>query len=362
MTTLLRPNSTKKFPLKLWNASSATASSQQSASFVPSKAMDGDLFISGTGKGWVTATGLTLNEWIQLNFNRNYNKTIVCLGDSQTAGANFHNPDPTLYGKADNPANCYESHLQRVLPDWTIINKGVGSNTTAMMVTRFTTDVINQNPSYVIILGGVNDIAGAVAIGTIEANLTSMYNSALTSGIVPVLCTLLPWNNGTSPQRDTLDQLNAWIRDYARTNQLPLVDFFKALEDPANLRTMPALLNNDGVHPSQAGYRVMAEAIDINIFQAYRNLKAILISTQIDATFINGLLMPTQVRIDIGNLSQVVTLGALVANKYEGIFLLDLADQNVTANSVKITVLAGIKHPDSTTTDFTGFGEIQLLF
>lgn len=153
-------------------------------------------------------------------------KKIVCIGDSITAGHPLHDNDPAVYLDADNPLSQYEAHLALILPDWTIVNKGVGSDTTTGMVNRFTTDVVAENPAYVIILGGVNDISSAVALATIEANLQSMYEMALQNGIMPVACTLLPWNNGTTTQKDTLDQLNAWIRAYARDNQIPLIEFF----------------------------------------------------------------------------------------------------------------------------------------
>lgn len=337
-----------------------TASSQFST-FAPSKANDGDLFIKGSGKGWITGSGKTIGEWIDFTFKLNRNKIIACMGDSITAGTIGHSPDPTVYGKADNPSSCYQYHLQSKLPGWTIINKGVGGGNTTQMVARFTADIINNNPDFCIILGGVNDVATLTTASTIQSNLQTMYTNSLNNGIIPIACTILPYNNGTSAMKDILDSVNIWIRGYARDNGIPLIDFYNAFNDVSNPRNMPSSLVADGTHPTLKGYRLMGETIDASIFKKHRYLRKILISTQLDGT-IEGMFMPTKVQVDIGSYTKQVALNALSSNKYEGIFDIDVSETKFFSNEVKITILEGIQHPDSTTTTtFTGFGEVQLF-
>jgi acyl-CoA thioesterase I len=341
-------------------AITATASSNFSAAFAPSKALDGDLYLKGSGKGWVTSSGKMVGEWLQLTYKLNHNKVLACMGDSITAGTPYHSPDPTVYGKLDNPTGCWQYHLQQKLPDWTIINKGVGGGNTTQMVARFDVDIVANNPAFVTILGGINDIATSTANATIQANLQTMYTTALNNGIIPIACTILPYNNGTTAMKDAVDVVNAWIRSYTRDNQIPLIDFFSVFNDPANLRNIPAALHADGIHPSLMGYKLMADTIDINVFKKYRYLKKILISTVIDGT-LAGIFMPTKVRIEINGVFKDVTLNALSANKYEGLFDLDVSEMNKETNVVKITIVEGLAHPDGGTATFTGFGEVQLF-
>lgn len=134
------------------------------------------------------------------------------------------------------------------------------------------------------------------------------------------------------------------------------------MEDPSNPRNMPSALTADGVHPSLAGYRVMAEIIDPVIFERHRYLRSILLSTRVDSSVPGGLNMPTKVRIEFGSLIQEVTLNALATNNYEGLFVIDLADQFVAANSIKITILETVRHPQATNDAYTAFGEVELYF
>ena len=51
------------------------------------------------------------------------------------------------------------------------INRGIGGQTTPQMLLRFREDVINLNPSVVIILAGTNDIAGNSGYKLITSSL-----------------------------------------------------------------------------------------------------------------------------------------------------------------------------------------------
>ena len=46
-----------------------------------------------------------------------------------------------------------------------------------------------------------------------------------------------------------------------------MIDFDKALRDPANPAAMrPAYDSGDNLHPNDAGYQAMADAIDLSLF------------------------------------------------------------------------------------------------
>ncbi len=153
-------------------------------------------------------------------------------------------------------------------PNYTIYNAGKGGDTTTGMRTRFADDVVSQDPDFVMIAGGVNDISlGYNLVSTTEANLQWMCEQAIANNIIPVLCTLIPWNGGSSAQRNSVNTLNTWIRSYGAANDIDVIDFYPVMEDPAagDQQTSPYLQNNN-VHPTVAGYSLMGNAITLTDF------------------------------------------------------------------------------------------------
>ena len=85
--------------------------------------------------------------------------------------------------------------------------------TTPQMLIRFRQDVIHLKPKVVVILAGINDIAGNTGPSTlemIEDNLYSMTELALANGIQVVLCSVLPaydfpWRPGQEPAEKVVE-------------------------------------------------------------------------------------------------------------------------------------------------------------
>ncbi len=63
--------------------------------------------------------------------------------------------------------------------------------------------------------------------------------------------------------------LNRWIKEYAAQHGAIFVDFHSAMADGAG--GMRAGLSSDGVHPNEAGYRIMATLAEPAIEQALRS-------------------------------------------------------------------------------------------
>ncbi|MEI9967552.1 MAG: GDSL-type esterase/lipase family protein [Terracidiphilus sp.] len=90
------------------------------------------------------------------------------------------------------------------------------------MVVRFRQDVIDLNPKVVVILAGINDIAGNTGPMTLEqteGNIASMAELASANGIRVVLCSVLPaydfpWAPGLTPAPKVV-AVNAWMKQYA---------------------------------------------------------------------------------------------------------------------------------------------------
>lgn len=157
------------------------------------------------------------------------------------------------------------------------INKGISGQTTAQILARFRTDVVDQKPELVVILAGTNDIAenqGPVELKTTFQNIISMVEGARGNGIKVVLCSVLPaydypWRPGMSPDKK-IPELNKMLSDYARNNQVVYADFFSAMKDERN--GMKKDLARDGVHPTIAGYKVMEPILEEAMKKAVKGL------------------------------------------------------------------------------------------
>jgi lysophospholipase L1-like esterase len=156
------------------------------------------------------------------------------------------------------------------------INRGIGGQTTPQMLVRFRQDVIVLKPKVVVILAGTNDIAGNTGPSTlemIENNLASMAELAKANGIRVVMASVLPvytyvWRPEILHPAQTIVALNQWISDYARSHGAVYLDYHSAMKDERlGLRNE---LTPDGVHPNEAGYRIMAPLTVSAIQEALR--------------------------------------------------------------------------------------------
>lgn len=153
------------------------------------------------------------------------------------------------------------------------INRGIGGQTTPQMLIRFRQDVIHLRPKVVVILAGINDIAGNTgpsSLEMIEDNLHSMTELAQANGIEVVLCSVLPaidfpWRPGMEPAGKVVE-LNKRIEAYASMKGAVYCDYFTAMVDERN--GLPKELSGDGVHPNEAGYAIMAPHVEKAIARA----------------------------------------------------------------------------------------------
>src|SRR5665213_1178042 len=142
------------------------------------------------------------------------------------------------------------------------LDRGISGQTTPQMVIRFRQDVINLKPKVVIILAGINDIAGNTgpsSVEMIEDNLMSMAQLAKANNIKVVMCSILPaiafpWKQGINPI-EKIAAVNKWMKSYSAKNNFTYVDYFNAMVDER--KGLPVNLSKDGVHPTEAGYKIM---------------------------------------------------------------------------------------------------------
>ena len=157
--------------------------------------------------------------------------------------------------------------LPNYFPGKPYINRGVDGQTTPEMLVRFRQDVIDLHPKVVVVLAGTNDIAGVTGPTLnedIEANYASMAELARAHRIRMVFASILPVHNYTHDAeesfalrpRDRILALNKWLKDYCAKNGFVYLDYFSALVDERGMLKRP--LADDGLHPTDAGYKIMA--------------------------------------------------------------------------------------------------------
>ena len=169
----------------------------------------------------------------------------------------------------------WQQYFATMFPGKPYINRGISGQTTPQMLVRFRQDVIALKPKVVVILAGTNDIAGNTGPSTlemIEDNLASMAELAKENGIRAVMSSVLPvydypWKPGLEPAPKII-ALNKWMKDYADHHHAIYLDYHSAMADARG--GMREGLASDGVHPNEAGYRVMAPLAEQAIERALR--------------------------------------------------------------------------------------------
>lgn len=170
----------------------------------------------------------------------------------------------------------WAKHFDTMFPGKPYIGRGISGQTTPQMLVRFRQDVIALRPEVVVILAGTNDIAGNTGPATLEMiqdNLASMVDLAKAHGIRVVLSSVLPafaygWRPELAPAPKIV-ALNAWIERYAAQQGVVYLDYHSAMADER--QGLKRTLSEDGVHPNEAGYRVMAPLAEQAIAEALRS-------------------------------------------------------------------------------------------
>jgi lysophospholipase L1-like esterase len=155
--------------------------------------------------------------------------------------------------------------LAQYFPRKPYVNRGISGQTTPQMLVRMFPDMINLQPAALIILAGTNDIArntGPETAEMIEDNFRAICELAGKHGIKVILSLLLPVSDYTANKQTTrrppadILKLNDWLRNYATEIHAPVADYYSALVDERGM--LREGYSDDGLHPNDRGYEVMA--------------------------------------------------------------------------------------------------------
>ena len=158
-------------------------------------------------------------------------------------------------------------HLDQSFPGKPYLNRGIGGQTTSQMLVRFRQDVIDLQPKVVVILAGTNDIAGntgKISNSDIEANFTTMAELAHLNHIRVVFSSILPVYNYTPQSQEFFNSrpmarivaLNEWLKGYCAASGAVYLNYFDSMLDAKGM--LKRDLAEDGLHPNQAGFALMA--------------------------------------------------------------------------------------------------------
>jgi lysophospholipase L1-like esterase len=167
--------------------------------------------------------------------------------------------------------------LAEYFPGRPYINRGIGGQTTPQMLVRFRQDVIALQPRVVVILAGTNDIAGntgPMRLEDIEANYASLAELAGANGIKVVFSSVLPVHNYTTQSQELFAgrppekilALNRWLSAYSAAHGCIYLDYYDSMVDAHGLLRQE--LAQDGLHPNEEGYKIMASLAEAAIHTA----------------------------------------------------------------------------------------------
>ncbi len=228
----------------------------------------------------------TVDRWFQIAgvdvISDKKARAIVAFGDSITDG----------YGVQPNTnARWTDGLIARLRgKNLGVLNLGIGGNRMLLdglgpnALARLERDVLSQSGvTHLVLLEGVNDLGVLTrdAPATPEAHkalveqVTAAYRQILdrahARGIKVIGATILPYAGSAyyhpGPESEADRQaINAFIR--APGNFDGVIDWDKALRDPTRPTFLLPAYDNDGLHPNLAGYKAMADAIPLSLFES----------------------------------------------------------------------------------------------
>ena len=213
--------------------------------------------------------------------------TVVAIGDSITDG---YGVNPDTYARwTDGLATRLRG---AGMTDVGVVNAGIGGGRMLRdglgpnLVSRFERDVLARpGVSHAIVMIGVNDFgvqhrnkedspaARAQLLDDLKQAYRQIVARAHVQGVCVLGATISPYGGsgyyapGPDNEADRL-AYNQWIRGAGVVDGV--VDFDAALRDPARPDHLLKALDNDGLHPSPAGYRAMADAVPLEQLKTCR--------------------------------------------------------------------------------------------
>ena len=227
---------------------------------------DTDLQMATTAPSWYFLSRVEVAAPEQVS-------AIVALGDSITGGAR----------STSDTNNRWPDQLARRLSQagmkLGVLNVGIGGNRILQdgagvsALARFDRDVASQTgATYLVFLEGINDIRNNLSLTTDEiiAAQRQVIERAHARGLKVIGGTLTAFEgNGPTYTAETeakRQALNTWIRTSKAYDGV--IDFDAATRDPNHQTQLTEQYQSgDHLHPNDAGYQLMGNAINLDLFK-----------------------------------------------------------------------------------------------
>lgn len=170
--------------------------------------------------------------------------TVLCEGDSITYGTYVSTP--------------YPSRLARITGHH-VINAGLGGERAAGGLGRIGGLLSAYDPWVVLILYGTNDINGYGDLHQTAQTILRIAQSVQAGGATPVIGTVPPQIGPSAGRMGRVNELNGWLRSYARSYGIALADIQAAFGSGSGLMVF------DGFHPNDTGAEIIAQTFAARI-------------------------------------------------------------------------------------------------
>jgi lysophospholipase L1-like esterase len=209
-------------------------------------------------------------------------RAVVTFGDSITDG--FNSTNDANHRWPDVLAE--RLHADASLSSVAVVNSGISGNRILndgagpSALSRFDRDALDKpGVHWIVFLEGINDIGASGQPATPKDNVSAqqiidgmkaLISRAHAKGVKIFGATLTPfggmdWPYHTAEGEKKRQIVNAWIRTSGAFDAV--IDFDKVVRDPAHPdRFLPKFDSGDHLHPNDAGYHAMAEAVDLSLF------------------------------------------------------------------------------------------------